>query len=372
MLDFQPEDISESYARTFTDRVRTALVSYSQFEVMEREKFEAIMEEQKIQLSGLCDEDCVVEVGQIAGVQYMLSGNIRDLGQTIYVAGRIIDVETSKIMASQDLTVTTGDVQALLREAPVLADALMQQFAEKKGLVAGGSSTIVDATNLGKLKLTVSESEFQLIIDGRSRGIIPRTELSLQLAPGQHEIQVSKNGFQDWISTVPIQAGGIIERRAVLVGSGAGESKAIDWSLLTVTSTPDQALVVIDGIEYGQTFLQDQIAPGTHSIQISKPLYYTVIKEVTLDPGELLPLEVQLKPNFGSVAISTQPTGARIMINDRLETAKTPHIVKPLQSGQYQLTLSYPDYRDHTQTLVISDEVEAKVKVDLIPAFGFL
>ena len=330
MLDFQPEDISESYARTFTDRVRTALVSYSQFEVMEREKFEAIMEEQKIQLSGLCDEDCVVEVGQIAGVQYMLSGNIRDLGQTIYVSGRIIDVETSKIMASQDLTVKVGDVQALLNEAPILADALMQQFAEKKGLRTGGTGAIVDESDLGKLKLSVSEEEYQLVIDGRSRGTISRRELIIQLAPGQHQIQINKSGFQGWTSQVPVQAGGLISRSVELIRVGTDVETRIDWSLLTVTSIPDQAQVVIDGIEFGQTFFQDQIAPGKHSIKIIKPLYYTVIKEVALEPGEMLPLEITLKPNFGSVALVSEPPGARIMLNDRLEIQKTPFTVDPL------------------------------------------
>ncbi len=273
ILDFQGEGVSSNESKTFTDRVRTALVGYSQFEVMEREKFEAIMAEQKIQISGICAEDCIVEVGQVAGVQYMVSGDVRKLRNTLFVAARIIDVETSKLMASQDLTVPEDNIQSLLKAAPELADALMQQFVEKKGLAAGGYLTIVDDSELGKLKLSISEPGIQLVIDGRSRGTISRQEIIIQLSPGQHDIQIIKDGFETEKTTVAIQTKTTTSRSITLKSTGTAIEQLVDWSFLTITSIPDQAMVVIDGIEYGQTFFQDKIAPGSHTIRLSKPLY---------------------------------------------------------------------------------------------------
>ena len=372
ILDFQGEGVSSSETKTFTDRVRNALVGYSQFEVMEREKFEAIMKEQKMNLSGICNEDCIVEVGQIIGVQYMVSGDVRSLGNTIFVAARIIDVETSKLMASQDLIVPSNNVSALLKAAPELADAIMQQFVEKKGLAAGGYLTIVDDSDLGKLKLSISEPGIQLVIDGRSRGTISRQEIIIQLSPGQHEIQILKDGFETEKTTVAIQTKTTTSRSITLKSTGAAIEQLVDWSFLTVTSIPDQAMVVIDGIEYGQTFFQDKIAPGTHTIRLSKPLFYSVVKEIELEPGGMLPLDMSLKPNYGSISISSDPPGARIMLNDRQEIERSPHTVSPLQSGQYTLTLSLQDYRDYTQEVTISDGVETKINAQLTPAFGWL
>ena len=372
ILDFQGEGVSTNESKTFTDRVRTALVGYSQFEVMEREKFEAIMAEQKIQLSGICAEDCIVEVGQVAGVQYMVSGDVRKLRNTLFVAARIIDVETSKLMASQDLTVPEDNIQALLKAAPELADALMQQFVEKKGLAAGGYLTIVDDSELGKLKLSISEPGIQLVIDGRSRGTISRQEIIIQLSPGQHEIQIIKDGFETEKTTVAIQTKTTTSKSVTLKSTGTAIEQLVDWSFLTITSIPDQAMVVIDGIEYGQTFFQDKIAPGTHTIRLSKPLFYSVVKEIELEPGGMLPLDMSLKPNYGSISISSDPPGARIMLNDRQEIERSPHTVSPLQSGQYTLTLSLQDYRDYTQEVTISDGVETKINAQLTPAFGWL
>jgi TolB-like protein len=372
ILDFIGEGVTNSQTKTFTDRVRNALVGYSQFDVMEREKFEAIMEEQKMNLSGICNEDCIVEVGQIAGVQYMVSGDVRSLGNTIFVAARIIDVETSKLMASQDIIVPSNDIGALLTAAPDLADAIMQQFVEKKGIAAGGFQTIVDDSELGKLKLSISESGIQLVIDGRSRGIISRKDIIIQLSPGQHDVQIIKDGFETQRTTVAIQPKVTATRTMNLKATGESIEQLVDWSFLTITSTPDQAMVVVDGIEYGQTFFQDKIAPGKHSIRLSKPLYYSVVKDVELDPGGMQNLELNLKPNYGSIAISSEPAGARIMLNDRQELQSTPYTVTPLQSGQYELSISFPDYRDYTQSVTISDGVETKINATLIPAFGWI
>ncbi len=372
ILDFEGEGVPISHAKTFTDRVRTALVGYTQFEVMEREKFEAILEEQAFQLSGLCDEDCIVEVGQIAGVQYMVTGDIRDLGNTLYVSASFIDVESSKVMASQDMTVSSNDIQALLEAAPELADKLTQQFSTKKGLVAGGAMAIVDHSEFGKLRLTASETGTQLVIDGRSRGTIARSDFVIQLTPGQHDVQLSKDGFEPWASTVAIELNKTTTRTVELKSTGSGVEQVLDWSFLTIQSTPEQAQVVIDGIEYGQTFFNDKVAPGKHTISLSKPLYYPAIKEVVLEPGEITPLEMTLKPNFGSIAISSVPPNASIMINDRIETQRTPHTVTHLQSGQYELKVSAPDYRDFVQTVTISDDIESKIEATLTPAFGWL
>lgn len=372
ILDFQGEGVSIKVSKTFTDRVRNALVSYAQFEVMEREKFEEIMSEQKMGLAGICDEDCIVQVGQIAQVQYMVSGVIRRLDNTTYLATRIMSVETSKLMASQDITVPEDDIQAILKAAPKLVDALMQQFVEKKGLVAGGYSTIVDESELGKLRLSISEPGIQLVIDGRSRGTISRKDIIIQLSPGQHEIQVMKEGFESQKTTVAIQPKTMISKSIALKSTGEVIEHIVDWSFLTISSVPNEAMVVIDGIEYGQTFFQDKIAPGKHTVSLSKPLYYSVFKEIELDPGGMLPLDLKLKPNFGSISVSSEPAGARIMLNDRQELQSTPYTVSPLQSGQYTLTVSLPDYRDFVQQVTISDRVETKVLAALTPAFGWL
>jgi len=373
ILDFGGEGVSQNQKKSFTNMVRDALLRYPQFEVMEREKFEAIMEEQQIQLSGLCDEDCIVEVGQVAGVQYMVSGDITDVGDnTLVVTARIIDVETSKVMAGQSKIVENTNISALLQIAPELADAIMQQFVNKKGLAAGGYQTIIDDTEQGKLELNLSELGVTLVIDGRSRGTMSKKDIKIQLSPGQHDIRVIKEGFKTQTFIVAIEAKAIVSKPIQLISTGEVIEELVDWSFLTIKTSPDQAMVIIDGIEYSPTFFDDKVAPGDHTLKLSKPLYYSVVKEIELEPGQLHDLSFDLKPNYGSLSIASDPPGASIVVNDRHERQQTPHTVTHLQSGQYELSISLPDYRDHKQTITISDAIETKVNVQMTPAFGWL
>jgi len=373
ILDFEGEGVSQNQKKSFTDMFRNALLGYPQFEVMEREKFEAIMEEQQMQLSGLCDEDCIVEVGQVAGVQFMVSGDITDVGDnTLVVTARIIDVETSKVMAGQSKIVENTNISTLLKVAPDLADALMQQFVNKKGLAAGGYQTIVDDSEQGKLELNLSELGVTLVIDGRSRGTMSKKDIKIQLSPGQHDIRVIKEGFKTQTFIVAIEAKAIVSKPIQLISTGEAVEEIVDWSFLTIKTTPDQSMVVIDGIEYSPTFFDDKIAPGEHTLKLSKPLYYSVVKEIELEPGQLHDLSFELKPNYGSLSIVSDPPGASIVVNDRNELKQTPHTVTHLQSGQYELTISLPDYRSHEQTITISDAIETKVNIKMTPAFGWL
>ncbi|MBU4444266.1 MAG: CsgG/HfaB family protein, partial [Candidatus Marinimicrobia bacterium] len=52
VVDFANEGVSVNDAKIVTDRVRTALVDYNLFEVVERDKLDNILEEQGQQLSG--------------------------------------------------------------------------------------------------------------------------------------------------------------------------------------------------------------------------------------------------------------------------------------------------------------------------------
>ena len=47
-----------------------------------------ILEEQKIQNSGICDEDCAVEIGQLIGAEYLMLGNIIGLTSELFQEGK--------------------------------------------------------------------------------------------------------------------------------------------------------------------------------------------------------------------------------------------------------------------------------------------
>jgi len=113
VLDFEGLGITEIEAKALTNRLRAILVQAGAYQVVERGKMDAILDEQGFQLSGCTSEECVVEVGQLLGVQKMLAGSISLIGKTYSVEMRIIDVELGRIENTSTFDIK-GEIDQLL------------------------------------------------------------------------------------------------------------------------------------------------------------------------------------------------------------------------------------------------------------------
>jgi hypothetical protein len=68
---------------------------------MERGQMEEILKEQAFQMSGTCNEAaCLVEMGQLLGIEQLFAGTIGKVGRAYSINVRIISVQTGKILKS--------------------------------------------------------------------------------------------------------------------------------------------------------------------------------------------------------------------------------------------------------------------------------
>lgn len=80
-----------------TDRFNNYLVNTEVYDVLEREKMDAILKEQDFTMTDNCNSsECAVQVGQLLGMEYMIAGKIGKFGNTYTLDIRIIDVSTGK------------------------------------------------------------------------------------------------------------------------------------------------------------------------------------------------------------------------------------------------------------------------------------
>jgi len=128
---------------------------------------------------------------------------------------------------------------------------------------------------------------------------------------------------------------------------------------LRLESTP-QSQVFLDGRDQGKT-------PLDLSVDARKPLevlmvaegYNDFTEEFTLKPGEKRKKHVKLVRKRGSIRITSNPSGAYIMLNSKLErdsngtSLKTPANIRPA-FGSYTLKLILENYKISTQTLNIN------------------
>jgi TolB-like protein len=97
----------------------TALNKTGVFEVYERLSFNKLMEEHKLGMSGLMEEETIAKIGKMRGVDAIVTGSVIKFGDIISVTAKLIDTETAKIIDSGDIKVT--DVNRISLEIGKLA-----------------------------------------------------------------------------------------------------------------------------------------------------------------------------------------------------------------------------------------------------------
>lgn len=93
--DFDDEEINEY----LTDALMEAVYSTGYIRIIERSKLDKILEEQKLQSSGIIDETTAKQIGKLAGVDYIVYGNVTDVENNYYVKVRVTQVQTGELCA---------------------------------------------------------------------------------------------------------------------------------------------------------------------------------------------------------------------------------------------------------------------------------
>ena len=178
--DLVSKGLDQSDADLITDRLRSELIQIGTFRVLERDQMQTILKEQGFQKSGACNESaCIVEIGQLLGVQQMIAGTIGKIGSTYTFSIRMINVGSGEIMNaySQDCRCTIDEV--LTKTAKELAQRISgEQKPGKK------YTTLIVGSN---------PSGVNCFLDGKRKGLTPYTMDSL--LPGQHKIRVAYASF---------------------------------------------------------------------------------------------------------------------------------------------------------------------------------
>ncbi|TAL27309.1 MAG: hypothetical protein EPN94_01785 [Nitrospirae bacterium] len=111
VLDFQLQ--GEGYetsdmGRIVAEWLITALVKEGRFDVIERMLLKKILEEQRLGASGIVDENSVAKLGKILGAKIVITGSVMKFQNVMEVNARIIEVESSSIIAAENVKSTSA------------------------------------------------------------------------------------------------------------------------------------------------------------------------------------------------------------------------------------------------------------------------
>ena len=87
----------------------------SDISLVERDKLENIIEEQKLSLSGLVDTDSAIRIGQLLSAKYIITGTVIPMQDSVVVFGRLIDVESAEIISVAQIILLKKEVGDVLK-----------------------------------------------------------------------------------------------------------------------------------------------------------------------------------------------------------------------------------------------------------------
>ncbi len=185
-LDARGIDANE--AATLTDVLRSKLMNTKKFQVMERGQMEAILQEQAFQQSGACtDQECIVEMGQILGIEQVIAGSIGQVGKAYSINIRVISVATGKIITSVSHNYT-GPIESLLtNEMTVVANKL------------AGVQTVYEERAPKKRKKDKKKRRRNVILSGVAVAAVGGGVAALILTRGGDDAEATANLGVTWI-----------------------------------------------------------------------------------------------------------------------------------------------------------------------------
>ena len=195
VLDFEGQGVSAAEVQTLTERMRTEIGNTKAVRLIERKAVEKIMAEQGLQQSGCTTDECAAEVGQLLGVQFMISGTIGKMGKSYTIDAKMFSVESGETVRTKSAT-HDGDISGLLLEMQILAweivglDAPGGLKLKRAGKEAARTVAVLDFEGRG-----IAMQEAQTLTD-RFTTALASTEKVVMVERGTMNDVLEEQGFE--------------------------------------------------------------------------------------------------------------------------------------------------------------------------------
>ncbi len=113
VLPFEKQGDLSAASVSFQTHLLDALYRQNRFRLVERNALDVILREQKLSQTALMDQQTALRIGRLAAAQSIIAGDIIETRQGIEIVSRMIDTETSDILAFEDVYSETKDRQSM-------------------------------------------------------------------------------------------------------------------------------------------------------------------------------------------------------------------------------------------------------------------
>jgi hypothetical protein len=163
-----------------------------------------------------------------------------------------------------------------------------------------------------------------ITIDGQDRGTGKQHTVTI----GNHELKISKAGYQPILQTV------YADEKQSLFEYDLKKQQDVN---IQITSDPINAMVFFDDVKVGNTPLSTFYPAGRYKIRLEKESYVTYEDYIEIQP-QMLTKRYNLIPDYASLKINSTPeSNLDVYLNGRKQAFKTPYTIKRILPGTYKI-----------------------------------
>ena len=149
------------------------------------------------------------------------------------------------------------------------------------------------------------------------------------------------------------------------------ESEQIASQWLVINSIPSGADIYIDEKPANQTPYQNELPIGKHTYSLSRDLYLPTAGVVDLTADKKETVNVTMKPDFGTLKITTSPEpGATISIDGQPTGKVRPCTLEQVKTGEHTLAIRLNMYQTDTRKITMQAGGNLNLPVVLAPTFA--
>ena len=347
LLDLDAKGLSQTETEILSNRLRSNAVNLGIYDIVERQKMQEILDEQEFQLSGCTNDACAVEVGQLLGVEKMISGSVGVFGKVFTVELRLLDIETGKIERSANYDFQ-GELEILLMDG--MNNALLKLL----GLLDMPTSTSVSIYNkTGTLVLNSIPEGAEVLIDGKPSGTTPSTITGVPA--GLRTIVLKKADFQPFTTFINVLTDKKNPLTATLKSQYARAS--------IVVNEPDAEIYLNNSLLGKGKWTEAKVNPGNYIFEIKHWRYLPYKETIQLNPDDSFQKTIKLEPRLGSLKVNLTPGDARLLIKGQdFQFEGKP---SALQIGEYQISARKPYCYPTTQKFEITENITTAINLIL-------
>jgi hypothetical protein len=231
------------------------------------------------------------------------------------------------------------------------------------------TATLIPSAQVGNIQVVSSPSGATATLDRSQSATTPYTFTNVPVSPS-HEVSVYLSGYQTFYTNVNVNRGQTTYINAILTPTVTSGSLRVD-------SNPSGAAVYVDSIYRGVTStIVGNLAPGTHSVRLSKAGYQDWTGTVSISAGATTTLSPILtpdqQPQYATVSITSNPPGANVY-GDGVYVGQTrasgPLVFTQVVPGVHTILISKAGYQDYTatRTVVAGQNYDIDVTLPAVP-----